>query len=99
VAVDRHRLDDQAPYLYRTRDSGKTWQAIVSGIGENAFVNAVREDPRQKGLLFAGTERGVYVSFNDGDNWQPLQMNLPVTSVRDFTIHGDDLVIATHWTT
>jgi photosystem II stability/assembly factor-like uncharacterized protein len=96
AAVDRHRLDDQAPYLYRTRDSGKSWQSVASGIGENAFVNAVREDPKQKGLLFAGTERGVYVSFDDGDHWQPLQLNLPVTSVRDFTIHGDDLVIATH---
>ena len=96
AAVDRHRLDDQAPYLYRTRDSGKTWQTIASGIGANAFLNAVREDPKQKGLLFAGTERGVYVSFDDGDHWQPLQLNLPVTSVRDFAIHGDDLVAATH---
>ena len=96
AAVDRHRLDDQAPYLYRTRDYGQKWQAIASGIGPSAFVNAVGEDPRQKGLLFAGSELGVYVSFNDGDNWQPLQLNLPVTSVRDFAIHGDDLVIATH---
>jgi photosystem II stability/assembly factor-like uncharacterized protein len=96
VAVDRHRLDDQAPYLYRTQDYGKTWQPIASGIGPNAFVNAIREDLKQPGLLFAGTERGVYLSFDDGDHWQPLQLNLPVTSVRDFAIHGDDLVIATH---
>src|SRR5215472_772143 len=96
VAVDRHRLDDQAPYLYRTQDYGKTWQPIASGIGPSAFVNAIREDLKQPGLLFAGTERGVYVSFDDGDHWQPLQLNLPVTSVRDFAIHGDDLVIATH---
>ena len=96
VAVDRHRLDDQAPYLYRTQDYGKTWQPIASGIGPNAFVNAMREDLKQPGLLFAGTERGVYVSFDNGDHWQPLQLNLPVTSVRDFAIHGDDLVIATH---
>jgi hypothetical protein len=96
VAVDRHRLDDLSPYLYRTRDYGKTWQPIVSGIGMSSFLNAVREDPQQRGLLFAGTERGVSVSFDDGDHWQPLQKNLPVTSVRDLTIHGDDLVIATH---
>jgi photosystem II stability/assembly factor-like uncharacterized protein len=96
VAVDRHRLDDQAPYIYRTRDYGKTWQPIVTGIAANSFVNAVREDTQRKGLLFAGTELGIYVSFDDGDHWQPLQLNLPVTSVRDITIHRDDLVIATH---
>jgi photosystem II stability/assembly factor-like uncharacterized protein len=96
AAVDRHRLDDQAPYLYRTQDYGKTWQAITAGIGANAFLNAIREDMRQQGLLFAGTELGVYVSFDDGERWQPLQLNLPVTPVRDLTVHGDDLVIATH---
>jgi len=96
AAVDRHRLDDMSPYLFRTRDFGQTWEAIVAGLGNHAFVNAVREDPRHKGLLFAGTEFGVYVSFNDGDHWQPLQLNLPVTSVRDLVIHGDDLIIATH---
>ena len=96
VAVDRHRLDDQAPYLYRTRDNGKTWQAITNGFGPASFLNAIREDTQRQGLLFAGTELGVYVSFDDGDHWQPLQMNLPVTSVRDLTIHGDDLVIATN---
>lgn len=96
AAVDRHRLDDQAPYLYRTRDYGKTWQPITTGIGPTSFVNAIREDMKQQGLIFAGTELGVYVSFDDGDHWQPLQLNLPTTSVRDLTIHGDDLVIATH---
>jgi photosystem II stability/assembly factor-like uncharacterized protein len=96
AAVDRHRLDDRAPYLYRTRDYGKTWQPIAKGIGPSAFVNVVREDSQQKGLLFAGTELGVYVSFDDGEQWQPLQMNLPVTSVRDLVVHGDDLVVATH---
>lgn len=96
AAVDRHRLDDQAPYLYRTRDYGKTWQAITTGIAGTSFLNAIREDTKRQGLLFAGTELGAYVSFDDGDHWQPLQLNLPVTSVRDITIHGDDLVIATH---
>src|SRR3974390_1727645 len=96
AAVDRHRLDDRAPYLYRTRDYGKTWQPIAKGIGASAFLNAIREDTLQKGLLFAGTGLGVSVSFDDGDQWQPLQLNLPVTSVRDLVIHDDDLVIATH---
>jgi hypothetical protein len=95
VAVDRHRLDDQTPYLYRTRDYGQTWQLITTGIAANSFVNAIREDPQKRGLLFAGTELGIYVSFDDGAHWQPLQLNLPVTSVRDITIHGDDLIIAT----
>ncbi len=95
VAVDRHRLDDQTPYIYRTRDYGKSWQPIVNGIAANSFVNAIREDTERKGLLFAGTELGIYVSFDDGDHWQRLQLNLPVTSIRDLTIHGDDLAIAT----
>ena len=96
VAVERSRLDDQAPYLYRTLDYGATWKLIVQGIAPSAFLRAVREDPRSKGLLFAGTELGVYVSFNDGDLWQPLQLNLPITSIRDLAFHGDDLVVATH---
>lgn len=96
AAVDRHRLDDMKPYLFRTRDFGRTWDPIVSGFADRAFLNAVREDPKRKGLLYAGTEFGVYVSFDDGDHWQPLQLNLPVTSVRDLTVHDDDLVIATH---
>jgi hypothetical protein len=96
VAVDRHRLDDDAPHLFRTRDYGKTWQTITEGIGPHAFLNAVRQDPQKRNLLYAATELGVYVSFDEGDHWQPLQLNLPTTSVRDATVHGDDLVIATH---
>jgi photosystem II stability/assembly factor-like uncharacterized protein len=96
VAIDRHRLDDRKPYLYRTRDGGKSWQLVVAGIRDGDFVNTVREDPKKRGLLYAGTELGVYVSFDDGDHWQPLQQNLPRTSVRDIDVHGDDIVIATH---
>ena len=96
AAVDRSRLDDRTPYLYRTRDYGATWRSSTDGIAAPAFLRAVREDPQSKGLLFAGTEFGVYVSFDDGDHWQSLQLNLPVTSVRDLAIHGDDLVVATH---
>jgi photosystem II stability/assembly factor-like uncharacterized protein len=96
IAVDRHRLDDFRAYVYRTHDGGRTWTAAAVGIPEGSFVNAVREDPVRRGLLYAGTERGLYVSFDDGDHWQPLQMNLPVTSVRDIDVHGQDVVIATH---
>ena len=99
AAIDRHRLEDQRPHILRTRDGGRTWTEIDVGLpssdGPNS-VNVVREDPVQPGLLFAGTERGLFVSFDDGDNWQPLQNGLPTTSVRDITIHGSDLVIATH---
>ncbi|HTO56250.1 MAG TPA: hypothetical protein VMJ74_00585, partial [Pseudomonadales bacterium] len=96
AAIDRHRLDDRKPYIYRTHDGGESWQLIVAGIRDGDFVNAVREDPQKKGLLYAATELGMYVSFDDGDHWQPLQANLPRTSVRDIDVHGDDLVIATH---
>ena len=96
AAVDRHRLDDRHPYLYRTRDYGKTWKLLVNGIPEPAFLNCVREDPKRKGLLYAGTEFGVYVSFDDAEHWQPLQLNLPITSVRDLVIHDNDLIAATH---
>jgi hypothetical protein len=99
LAVDRHRLDDFGPYVWRTRDGGKSWTPITEGLADGDpldTVNVVREDPARRGLLFAGTERGVFVSFDDGDRWQPLQTGLPRTSVRDITIHGDDLVIATH---
>ncbi len=95
VAVDRHRLEDYQAYLYRTRNFGKTWQRASNGIPEGSFLNCVREDPARKGLLYACTEKGVYASFNDGDDWQPLQLNLPVTSVRDLVVHENDLVIAT----
>jgi len=96
AAVDRHRLDDRKPYLYRTRDYGATWQAITDGIGASSFLRAIREDPQTRGLLFAGTELGIYVSFDDGDNWQSLQLNLPTASIPDLIIHGDDLAVATH---
>jgi photosystem II stability/assembly factor-like uncharacterized protein len=96
ASVDRHRIADNKPYIYRTHDGGKTWQNVVVGIPEGAFVNSVKEDPKAKGLLYAATELRVYISFNDGAQWQPLQLNMPVTSVRDIVVHGDDLDIATH---
>jgi photosystem II stability/assembly factor-like uncharacterized protein len=95
AAVDRHRLEDLAPYLYRTQDFGKSWRRISRWIPDGSFLNCVREDPAQKGLLYACTERGVYVSLNDGESWQSLQLNLPITSVRDLVVHENDLVIAT----
>ncbi len=96
ASVDRHRLADAEPYIYRTHDGGKTWQNAVNGIPNGAYVNSVKEDPVTKGLLYAATELRVYVSFDDGDRWQPLQNNMPVTSVRDIVVHGDDLDVATH---
>ena len=96
ASVDRHQLQDFDPYIYRTRDMGKTWQKITKGLPAGVYVHTVKEDPKRKGLLIAGTERGVFASLNDGDNWQPLQLNLPVTSMRDFEIYGDDLIVATH---
>jgi len=95
AAIDRHRLEDLNPYLYRTRDFGKSWARISRGIPDGNFLNCVREDRVRKGLLYACTEKGVYISFNDGDDWQSLQLNLPTTSVRDLVIHENDLVIAT----
>jgi photosystem II stability/assembly factor-like uncharacterized protein len=96
AAVNRIRLDDQRPHIYRTQDGGKTWKEIVHGLPDNAPVNVVREDPVRKGLLFAGTERAVFVSFNDGDDWQSLRLNMPATSIRDLVIHDDDVVVGTH---
>jgi photosystem II stability/assembly factor-like uncharacterized protein len=96
AAVNRFRLDDLKPHIYRTRDFGASWQEIVAGFPDNAPINVVREDPARKGLLYAGSETAVYVSFNDGDSWQSLQLNLPHTSMRDLTIHGDDLIVGTH---
>ncbi len=96
AAVNRLRLDDLRPYIYRTHDGGKSWQKIVSGLPDNEPVNTVREDPERKGLLFAGTERTVYVSWDDGDHWQSLKMNLPPTSIRDLVVHHDDVVVGTH---
>ncbi|HYL84263.1 MAG TPA: glycoside hydrolase [Candidatus Angelobacter sp.] len=96
AAINSFRLDDLRAHIYRTRDFGKTWTEITKGITEGGASNVVREDPMRKGLLFAGAERSVYVSFNDGEDWQPLQLNLPHTSMRDLAIHGDDLIVATH---
>ena len=96
AAVDRHRLNDIGPYIYRTRDFGKSWTRINNGIPDGAYVRAVREDRVKKGLLFAGTELGVYFSINGGDFWQPLQLNLPVSPVHDLVIKDNDLVAATH---
>ncbi|MGD0425445.1 MAG: glycoside hydrolase [Candidatus Acidiferrales bacterium] len=96
AAVNRFRLDDLHPYIYRTHDGGQTWEKITNGLPDDASVNVVREDPVRQGLLFAGTERAIYVSFNDGDSWQSLQLNLPATSMRDLVVHGDDIVVGTH---
>jgi photosystem II stability/assembly factor-like uncharacterized protein len=96
ASVDRHQLQDFDPYIYRTRDMGKTWQRISNGLPAGVYVHTVKEDPKRRGLLFAGTERGAYLSFDDGDSWQPLQLNLPVTSVRDFEIYEGVLIVATH---
>ena len=96
VAANRYQQDDFAPYLWKTADYGKTWTRIVSGIPADAFTRVVREDPVRRGLLYAGTEIGVWVSMDDGSRWQPLQLNLPRVSVRDLTVHGNDLIAATH---
>jgi photosystem II stability/assembly factor-like uncharacterized protein len=96
LAVDRHKLDDIAPYAWRTADRGKTWTLITAGLPDNAVVHAVREDPVRAGLLYAGTERGVFVSFDDGAHWQSLQLNLPPSPIHDLVVKGDDLVVATH---
>lgn len=96
AAVNRFRLDDLHPHIYRTHDGGRTWKEIVAGLPDDAPVNTVREDPVRKGLLYAGTENTVYVSFDDGDHWQSLRQNLPATSIRDIVVKDSDLVIATH---
>jgi len=96
VAVDRHQSDDLHPYVYITRDYGKTWTNLTKGIPDEDFVRSVREDPKRKGLLYAGTETGVYVSFDDGANWRSLKLNLPTTPVHDLVVKDNDLVLATH---
>ena len=96
AAINTFRLDDLRPHIYRTHDGGKTWKEITKGIPDGGIVNVVREDSVRKGLLFCGTEGAVYVSFNDGDDWQPLRLNMPATSIRDLVIHEDDIVVGTH---
>ncbi len=96
LAVDRHKLDDIKPYAWKTADGGATWTSIAAGLPDGAVVHAVREDPQRPGLLFAGTEMGVFVSFDDGGHWQSLQLDLPATPIHDLLIKGDDLVVATH---
>ncbi|HKI26140.1 MAG TPA: hypothetical protein VKA07_07435 [Candidatus Sulfotelmatobacter sp.] len=96
ASVSRFRINDMHPYLYRTHDGGKSWKLITAGLPDFGPVDTVREDPVRKGLLFAGTENAVWVSFDDGDHWQSLQLNLPHTSMRDLWIHGNDLIVATH---
>ncbi len=96
ASVSGFRINDMHPYIYRTRDGGKTWKLITNGLPNNQPVNTVREDPVRKGLLFAGTETAVWVSFDDGNHWQSLQQNLPHTSMRDLWIHDNDLIVATH---
>ncbi|GAC1477211.1 MAG: hypothetical protein NVS1B4_19490 [Gemmatimonadaceae bacterium] len=96
VAANRYQQDDFHPYLLKTSDYGRSWQRIDAGIPDGAYTRAIREDPVRRGLLFAGTETGIYVSFDDGARWQSLQLNLPLTSVRDLHIHGADLIAATH---
>jgi photosystem II stability/assembly factor-like uncharacterized protein len=96
IAVDRHASGDVRPYIYKTDDYGKTWTSIASGLPQDSYVHAVREDPVKKGLLFAGTELGIFASFDDGGNWQPLQLNLPHAPVYDLMVHGNDLIVATH---
>ena len=96
AAVNRIRCDDMHPYAYKTVDGGKTWKLITKGLPTNEPINVVREDPNRKGLLYAGSENAVYVSFDDGENWQSLRLNMPATSVRDLVIKDDDLVIGTH---
>jgi hypothetical protein len=96
AAINTLRLDDMRPHIFRTHDGGKTWTEIVNGLPNGAPVDSVREDPKKKGLLFAGTEHEVHVSFDDGDHWQSLRINMPATSVRDVIVHGDDLIAGTH---
>jgi len=96
VAALKYKQDDFHPYLYKTSDYGKTWTKITQGIPEDDYMRVIREDPKRKGLLYAGGEKGIYISFNDGANWQPLQLNLPVVPIHDLAIQDNDLVAATH---
>ena len=96
VAANRYQFDDNQPYIWKTDDFGKSWKRIDAGIAADEFVRVVREDPERKGLLYAGTEHGVWVSFDDGGHWQKLQLNLPPVPVHDLAVKEGDLVAATH---
>lgn len=96
AAINTFRLDDLRPHILRTHDGGKTWKEITNGLPDGGIVNAVREDPVRKGLLYCGTEQAVYFSLDDGENWQPLRLNMPATSIRDLVVHNDDVVVGTH---
>jgi hypothetical protein len=96
VAIDRHKLDDFRPYLFKTADYGKTWTKITAGLPDNSYAHSIREDPKRKALLYAGTENGIYISFDDGAHWQSLRLNLPTTPIHDLTIKDNDLIVATH---
>jgi photosystem II stability/assembly factor-like uncharacterized protein len=96
AAINTFRLDDLRPHIFRTHDGGKTWKEIVNGLPNGGIVNSVREDSQRKGLLYCGTEQAVYFSIDDGENWQPLRLNMPATSIRDVVVHNDDLVVGTH---
>ena len=96
LAATRYKLDDTRPYLYKTSDYGKTWTRITNGIPENDFTRVIREDPGCRGLLYAGTETGLYISFDDGEHWEPFQTNLPVCPIHDLIIQGTDLIVGTH---
>ncbi len=95
VAADRHRLDEMRPVAFRTHDFGATWVDIARGLPQDEWLGALRQDPKRAGLLYAGTNRGVHVSFDDGESWQSLQLNLPTTGINDLLAHGDDLIVAT----
>ncbi|MBP7476090.1 MAG: hypothetical protein KA810_12615 [Pyrinomonadaceae bacterium] len=96
AAINTFRLDDLRPHIFRTHDGGKSWKEIVKGIPNGGIVNAVREDPVRKGLIYCGTEQAVYFSLDDGENWQPLRLNMPATSIRDLVVKDDDIVVGTH---
>ena len=96
AAVNTFRLDDLRPYIYRTHDGGKSWTLITNGLPDGSIINVVREDPKRKGLLYAGSENQVWVSFDDGGHWQSLRQNMPATSIRDLVVHENDLVVGTH---